>query len=523
MTVRMRTVFLAWIFFLLAGLMVSLVLPLGEGFDEPWHLGYIQYVAQTGTLPTGPELHLSVELETFLTLHPIGWRLHAVFPALHTQEEYWQRPELERSHDDDTIRSLRFSMPYQQGHADFSQHYETHQAPLYYLLTAPLFRLSARFLSLTDTFLIIRLWSVLLASSVVPVSYIFALRVSHSVTLANAVAVLVAMFPGLYPDVARISNDALAVPLAAAIFVGMVNYLDSRSTWNAMVLGILLLAGLLTKAFFIPVLLAVAIALFCVRDIRAVAIVAVSSVVGWVWYFRNIWVTGSMTGLPETVSAKTTIGSSIASLGQIRWMDTLRLAAVSHIWMGNWSLLQYRGWLYQAILIFYAIGIGGFLAYLRRSSSRPVLVMLLIYVLFAASLIYYATQVFQQSGVAVIQGWYLSPMVPIETLAFVLGISFLFSPRVSSRSIAAVSMWFLAMLVYGNLFIAAPYYSGLIAHSPSGSLRAYVPRLGDVAIMGERLTRYHWWIPSAGPVIVSIIVVLTGFVIVWSMWNERPN
>ena len=38
----------------------------GEGFDEPWHLGYVQYVAQTGKLPPGPDLHLSVELEQFL-------------------------------------------------------------------------------------------------------------------------------------------------------------------------------------------------------------------------------------------------------------------------------------------------------------------------------------------------------------------------------------------------------------------------------------------------------------------------
>src|SRR5579872_6437082 len=112
---------LSWLFFLLAGTFISLILPLGEGFDEPWHLSYIQDVAQTGKFPSGPRSHLSVELERFLDLHPMGWRLHDIFPNLRTEEEYWQRPEEQRLADDAAIRRLSFSGSYVEAGSSFTE------------------------------------------------------------------------------------------------------------------------------------------------------------------------------------------------------------------------------------------------------------------------------------------------------------------------------------------------------------------------------------------------------------------
>src|SRR5262249_15613108 len=120
----MKTAATAWVFFVLTGIFISLVVPLGEGFDEPWHLGYIQYLAQNGKLPPGPHLHLSLELESFLLHHPIGWRLRNVFPDLRTQEEYWNQPDSARAMDDDAVRSLHFSGSYIEAGSKFSEQYE---------------------------------------------------------------------------------------------------------------------------------------------------------------------------------------------------------------------------------------------------------------------------------------------------------------------------------------------------------------------------------------------------------------
>jgi len=507
----MRTPVLAWIFFIVTAGFTAVVVPLGEGFDEPYHLGYVQLVAQTGNLPVGPDSRLSVELDEFMSRHPIGWRFHQIYPALYSQEEYWQQPDVERREIDAAFRDLRFWGQYQDGASEFGKQYESHQAPLYYVLSAPVFLIGSKLFSFPDTFLLIRLWSALLASAVVPLSYLVAKEVSRSQAVANAVTMLVAMFPGIYPDVVRVSNDALAVPLMAAIFLALARYSGRRET---LILSFLLLAGLSTKAIFIPILAAVVAVLLWWRERTAAMKLVMGTTLGWIWYIRNVWITGSVTGLPETVVANTSISSSLAALGMINWTDLFRLTAVSHIWMGNWSLLQYRSWIYETVFVLFVIGIAGFMAYLRKSKSRSVRAFIVIYVVFCASLVYYATQVFQQTSLSVIQGWYLSPLVPIEALAFVLGIHFLFGQRIMTWVVAFVALCFLAMLIYGTGFIAAPYYSGLTDHAPSGHLRAYHPDSGDASTMGARLTRLHAWLPISAPLYLALGVLASGFILI---------
>jgi hypothetical protein len=517
----MRTVGTAWAYFILLGLFVALVVPLGEGFDEPWHLGYVEHFAEFGKLPPGPQLHLSSELDQFLVKHPIGWRLREIFPSLHSHDEYWQQSQDERLRIDEGLRHMRFVSPYQEGSSGFSTQYESHQPPLYYALAAPLFLLSSAVLPLADVFLLTRVWSMLLASTVVPLSYVLAKRVSGSLPVASSVAMLVGMFPGLYPDVVRVSNDALAVPLAAAVFVLLAQFLESRSERHAVLLGLALLAGLSTKAFFIPVLFAIIISLLWLKEIPSAAIVFVTSGAGWFWYARNFWITGSLTGLPETVEANTTVVSSVSSIGLIGWLDVFRLAAVSHVWMGNWSLLQYRGWIYQTVLYMFGIGVAGFILYIAKSGKPVNRVLLFIYLVFGASLIYYATQVFQKTGTPVIQGWYLSPLVPLEALAFVTGMRFLLQSRGMTIAVAFAGLCFLAMSIYGNAFIAAPYYTGMISHAPSGHLRAYHPLWTDIPVISARLTRLHPWIPNAIPLSLASSVLLLGFTLIYFQIKDR--
>jgi hypothetical protein len=143
--------------------------------------------------------------------------------------------------------------------------------------------------------------------------------------------------------------------------------------------------------------------------------------------------------------------------------------------------------MYDTVLILFAIGLCGFIPFMLRAASRAIVVMLLIYVGFASALIYYATQVFLQTGIPVIQGWYLSPMIPLEALAFVLGLQTITSGRIFIRASVFTGFCFLALTIYGHAFIAAPYYANLIEHAASGHLRAYHPRWGDVLLAGARL------------------------------------
>src|SRR5439155_5774228 len=81
----------AWLAFLAIGTLWAVVTPLGEGFDEPWHVAYVQHIAQTGKVPLGHSVYVSQEIDLFLHTHPVSWGLHKTFSSLQSYEEYWQQ------------------------------------------------------------------------------------------------------------------------------------------------------------------------------------------------------------------------------------------------------------------------------------------------------------------------------------------------------------------------------------------------------------------------------------------------
>jgi hypothetical protein len=262
----MKTVAPSWVFFLVTGVFISLIVPLGEGFDEPYHFSYVRVrgADRQNCLPVRQCAFPAKSNPLCCCIRQAGAsRISSA--NLQSQEDYWHNPD--RSAADATLRSMRFSGEYREGRRDFAKQYESHQAPLYYLLTAPLFYAGSRLLSFSDTFLLIRLWSVLLASAVVPLSYLLAARLSASERTAALVPVLVALFPGIYPDIVRVSNDALAVPIAAMIFTALARYVDLKAPRDGMLLSIALTAGLLTKAFFIPVFVVIVFVMLWMRPL----------------------------------------------------------------------------------------------------------------------------------------------------------------------------------------------------------------------------------------------------------------
>src|SRR5437762_14344903 len=93
-------------------------------------------------------------------------------------------------------------------------HAELFHPPLYYLLGATLILLSSRVSSFLTTFLVMRLWSVLLASLTVPAVFLLARELYDSRAFQQSVALLVVVFPGMYSGITRVCNDSLSLPIA---------------------------------------------------------------------------------------------------------------------------------------------------------------------------------------------------------------------------------------------------------------------------------------------------------------------
>src|SRR5437867_7324217 len=104
----MSPMVLAWLAFVAAGTFCALMMPVGEGFDELPHFGYIQHVAQTAAFPLLRHARYpSEEIELFLEHQPVGWSIHLIDPEANSYEQYWQKDASARESADAFVRKLQ--------------------------------------------------------------------------------------------------------------------------------------------------------------------------------------------------------------------------------------------------------------------------------------------------------------------------------------------------------------------------------------------------------------------------------
>jgi hypothetical protein len=496
----------AWLAFLAIGTLWAVVTPLGEGFDEPWHVAYVQHIAQMGKVPLGHSVYVSQEIDLFLHTHPVSWGLHNNFPTLQSYEEYWQQPAESRKERDQLLAGMRFSGQYVEAGDVISGQYENHQPPLYYLISSGPFVVASRLFSFVNTYLLLRLFSVALASLVIPAVISLSEMIFKESRFSLSVVSLVVLFPGLYPDVARVSNDALVVPLVGwtlFFFIATLRQQQSMYVWG---LCLMVVAGLWTKAFFIPILAGMFLVLLCLGRVRMAALLLAISALGSPWYLYNFMHTGSITGLPETVASKSSLLSTIHSLWELDWINLFNVTTSSHIWIGNWSFLGVRSWMYKVISWFFWMGALGVVA--KQQARRDLFPLFVAYFVFVAGLVYYATQVFQQTRLSVAEGWYLGCFVPVEAILFTSGIRVWLGHR-WNWGVRAMQLFLLVLLVYGAVFVCMPYYAGLTAHKADGHLAAYHPTFSGLWLMPSRLLRFHPWLPDY--FVWALLTVSVGF------------
>jgi len=237
-------IFLLTAAFLFRGVFLAVGLPGGDPLDETFHFAYACFLAQTGRVPGAGEPSIPAEFLRALASLPasfpgsqISWKTYSLLPGE-------QRQRLRREAYEYRLTERRFFL---------DPNYETQQPPLFYGMAAQLLRLlpHARF---STRLLAVRLLSVFLASAAVPLTYLFLRRLLPKRSALSATAAYVA-FPGIGSFVGRFTNDALALPIAAALLFLFVEAARGRfSLSKAAALAALLAAGCWTKAYFLLLL-----------------------------------------------------------------------------------------------------------------------------------------------------------------------------------------------------------------------------------------------------------------------------
>ncbi|MGE3269296.1 MAG: hypothetical protein AB7P40_11140 [Chloroflexota bacterium] len=315
--------------------------------DEPAHVNYVRQVATTGTLPVLTEGDWDSEVLSRLTT---AW-----FP------------------NDDEPAGIR---------------YEGHQPPLYYLLAAPVHRLSlALGLPLNRQILALRFFSILLGSVAVVAAFVVTREAApNRPVLAVLTAATVAFVPMNTAILAAVNNDALATALSAvtlaALMVGLRrNFSDRWAAGLGLLIGALVLTKL-TVYVFVPLILFTLLLAGrpqtwtvqgWLRALRWPAIAAGVGllVCGW-WIVRNMSMYGLLDPLAMTRHDQIVVGQPRWTVYDLESLDFFFRILFRSFWgMFGWMGVVLDDGFYILYLVLTVLGIVGVeIGWLARTPLR---------------------------------------------------------------------------------------------------------------------------------------------------------
>ena len=491
-----------WLVFVLRGSFYSAILPIWEGYDEPYHFAAIQYVAANGT-PPSLQTRISREVSASFHVLPLPWmlRLHGISPPVYTHDDFWKLPEEQRAELQKSLHQIPPDFA-KQPSPEALLNDEAQQPPLYYFLFSIPLRL-AQDRSLESRVLILRLISIVVASFALPIGYLIVKRVTGQSTIALAIVGLATMMPELFIDISRVGNECLALFTYTGVIYLAVRVVEGPGQFRKMpFLGFLVGSGLLTKAYFVTALPAVlALALWCYwkwpRERRqlllfsAIGLVSIFAIAApWYWHVHQL--TGSWSGLArETIVSSSPLGM-MSQILQVNWISGIKSIVLSHIWFGGWSFLRVPEPLYALFGIIFAFASLGLLISLYKHFKRKdygrlsvapstgYLVVLLSFCgFFGLGLGYDILLTYVSVGVSSSTGWYMYCLVVPELLLLYYGLQAVLPRRAHAWILPTLTTTFFLLDAYGIYFLLIPYYTGLIFH-PSATGQVAPARAADL-------------------------------------------
>lgn len=462
-------VFMYLISLLCIGIGYLAVLPVFEGFDETAHYSSLRQIADTGTIPLYGTSYLAQEVIDYQGPVPYGSGMHP-FDRGMVYSKFFKHPELVE-HYQQTYRQPLPNSIYSPSH---ELNWQAQHPPLYYLLLAPLVNALDGF-SFTTQFFLLRLVSFFLALSGV---FFGLLAVNHPNQPPERNPAMIGfllypiILPMFFPEFTRIGNDSLCIFL-----VGLVAYLlslwlkDERNTKKSVAIGVALGMGLLTKAFFLPITVALAMFLSTrlllnkqdgiIRSERfwnLLLIFLPAMFIGGGWYVYKLIAFGEITGSSEAIQLAHQ-GGLIAGLKENFSLYALVRGViatlVSYSWAGTWSLARLPAFLHFPLL---ALAILVVIAYLRQLKLRTLTDMawlpVWVFCFFAFGLIWHVVVGVALNGNGATPGWYLHILMPWVAPALGMGISSILQHRQARQLL-------LVLLLYAVLYQIMVFWAQL--------------------------------------------------------------
>ena len=432
----------------------SSLMPLWEGFDEPWHYGYVQSLRLTRCLPVLGETRLSREVWNSMLACPASHVVAHAWPELLTFDRYFALDAAARAR----MRLGLESIPHAEARLpDEHTNYEAQQPPLAYAL------LAAPDLLLSHASITVRvLWLRLLVSGLAAlITFFAATSLFRTLGLPATYQALGLFFlfacQMYWAAVAHIANDALGVAFTVWFAAACAAFCAQPRRAGALWLALATSLGLLTKAYFLP-LLVLAAFVVAYRRIRALTLFAgVVVVLAGPWYLRNLLLYRNFSGLLMTSGGV----SSISSLARVDWSRTIPYMLRATLWTGNNSFTSFSAVTLNCLLVLLAAGLVlyGVGAIRRGAAAAEWSVLGFLAVYGAAVILVVGNDVaFLNGASAGAAPWYTIVLLTPALALALLGLSR--SRRMGSLIAASIALLWSYVCVATYLVKLIPLYGG---------------------------------------------------------------
>jgi len=330
----------------LIGVAALTLQPPWEGADETAHWSYIQELADLGHAPRRDVDRLSADIAHYPGPHPYGDTEPFEETGFPTYRSFREAPA-----PIGAIAPTRYQ-------PSDGLNWEAQHPPLYYQLMVPVYR-ALHALPFRDHLEGLRFVSWLMAFGGLALAALATLYMAPD--WAKPSAPLMAAWPLMAPQfflaLARLGNDSLCLLLDGLVWL-LVLRLTSRIDRplgrllpEALLMGVALGLGLLTKAFFAPISLGAAAYLAFlawrnatpVKAVLGFTVLGVALAIGGGWYVHQYAVSHDLTGGGDFVALRRSGG---LTAGLAAHADPAALVrgfaamAATLVWTGSWSLAK---------------------------------------------------------------------------------------------------------------------------------------------------------------------------------------
>jgi hypothetical protein len=254
-----------------------------------------------------------------------------------------------------------------------------------------------------------------------------------------------------YATTAHVANDWLALPLFLLVLTAAVELQAKPGRAPVVTLSLALAAGLLTKAYFLPMIPFAVVLVLLLRGFRDSLLCAVIALVPAApFYVRNVRLYHDLSGQQENIGGAP-VGALIRAVFQIPPFRAFAATATHSLWTGNNTFTTFNTitlWIMIVLLLAAAV------FYFRQRPPAAERVLLAGMVCYAAALFYNTVfQFVSTKGVALApSAWYVQLLWPPALCLLLLR-----APRLLRAALCWVGAYIISATYLAKLI---PIYAG---------------------------------------------------------------